>query len=418
MNGRASRAIDLARAVFARVREADVPFLAAGIAYFGFVSLPSLVLLAVVAASTLGGQQLVDAVVGTVSDVLTPSAQSVLEEALTTAGGRGTATVVGTVVLLWSGLRLFRGLDQAFGEVYQESRERPLTAQFRDAVLVLGVVGLAVLSMALAGAAVTALSGVQFVGLLSTAALLVGLFVVFLPLYVVFPGDAEDLRGAVPGTVLATVGWTVLESTFRIYAVRAASSPVYGVLGGALLLVTWLYFAAVVLLVGASLNATLSADRQVQSPGGPPLGTRAMAGDREDEARDRESDGGGSGAAPDLSALGVRFEEVAERVEALEERTVHRDAVEDDLRRYVRRRMRRGHARGWGPYLVLLYGTAMTLGAFFYLSRVWAILAMVVVWLSTLGLYVLLVLFGVAFDVLGLLGVPRRIADRIGRWRS
>jgi hypothetical protein len=78
----------------------------------------------------------------------------------------------------------------------------------------------------------------------------------------------------------------------------------------------------------------------------------------------------------------------------IEDRTVHREEIEDDLRAYVRGKLRRGHARGWGPYLVLLYGTAMTIGAFVELSGVWAILAMIVIWLSTLGLYVLMILVG------------------------
>jgi Flp pilus assembly protein TadB len=94
----------------------------------------------------------------------------------------------------------------------------------------------------------------------------------------------------------------------------------------------------------------------------------------------------------------------------LESKTTNREDLEADLRRYVRWRQRRGHARGWGPYLVLLYGTIMTLGAFYFLSGGWAILAMIVVWLSTLGLYTLMVLVGLAS---GALGLPGRLLDRV-----
>lgn len=86
----------------------------------------------------------------------------------------------------------------------------------------------------------------------------------------------------------------------------------------------------------------------------------------------------------------------------VEERTLHRSEIESELRGYVRSRVRRGHARGWGPYLVLLYGTAMTIGAFYLLTGGWAILAMIVVWLSTLGLYALMLIVGVTFGVLSL----------------
>ena len=118
-------------------------------------------------------------------------------------------------------------------------------------------------------------------------------------------------------------------------------------------------------------------------------------------------------------SLAEQVTELREAVEDLESRiedhTVHRSEIESDLKQYVRSRIRRGHARGWGPYLVLLYGTAMTIGAFYLLSGGWAILAMVVVWLSTLGLYVLMVLAGLAVEGLS---VPRRVVDTVrNRWR-
>ena len=96
--------------------------------------------------------------------------------------------------------------------------------------------------------------------------------------------------------------------------------------------------------------------------------------------------------------------------EEIEDRTVHREDLESDLEQYVRWRVRRGHARGWGPYLVLLYGTAMTLGGFYFLSGVWAVLAMLVIWLSTLGLYALMVIVGIVTTTIGL---PGRIIDRL-----
>lgn len=149
----------------------------------------------------------------------------------------------------------------------------------------------------------------------------------------------------------------------------------------------------------------------------------------DDDPTDRETTVDGSSGTPDDPASGTTapdattreldrietaLQEIREDLVDLEDevegRTVHRDAIEADLRRYVRRRIRRGHARGWGPYLVLLYGTAMTIGAFYLLSGGWAILAMLVVWLSTLGLYALMILVGLVLEVLGL---PGRALDRI-----
>lgn len=118
-------------------------------------------------------------------------------------------------------------------------------------------------------------------------------------------------------------------------------------------------------------------------------------------------------------SLREQVTELREAIEDLEtrveEHTVPRSEIESDLKQYVRSRVRRGHARDWGPYLVLLYGTAMTIGAFYLLSGGWAILAMLVVWLSTLGLYVLMVLTGA---IMGGLSVPGRVVDLVrDRWR-
>jgi len=124
--------------------------------------------------------------------------------------------------------------------------------------------------------------------------------------------------------------------------------------------------------------------------------------DSADESGDADPSEAYESLREELEALRA---DVAAFEEEIEDRTVHREEIEDDLRAYVRGRLRRGHARGWGPYLVLLYGTAMTIGAFVELSGGWAILAMIVIWLSTLGLYTLMVLVGVG---IGALSAPGR----------
>jgi hypothetical protein len=84
----------------------------------------------------------------------------------------------------------------------------------------------------------------------------------------------------------------------------------------------------------------------------------------------------------------------------VEERVVDREDLEGDLQDYVDSRVRSSKARGWGPYLVLLYGTAMTVAIAFGNSLTgWlAIFAIIVAFLSTLGLYVLMVMVGLGIS--------------------
>ena len=52
----------------------------------------------------------------------------------------------------------------------------------------------------------------------------------------------------------------------------------------------------------------------------------------------------------------------------------------------------------------------MTLGAFFFLGGGWAILAMLVIWLSTLGLYALMLIVGVTIKGIR---TPGRLLEKV-----
>jgi len=132
-----------------------------------------------------------------------------------------------------------------------------------------------------------------------------------------------------------------------------------------------------------------------------------MSGETADTDAEREDDGR---PAPDIEELAGRVAELRADLDAVDDRTVEKPALEAELKRYVRARMRRGHARGWGPYLVLLYGTVMVLGAFYFLEGLVAIAAMLVLFLSTLGLYTLFVLVGVGLNAIE---VPGRALDAV-----
>ena len=130
------------------------------------------------------------------------------------------------------------------------------------------------------------------------------------------------------------------------------------------------------------------------------------------DTRRGDRNGGETATLGDVETL---REDVVAFADEVEDRIIKRDTLESDLKKYVRKRQRRGHVRGWGPYLVLLYGTVMTVGAFAYLNGGWAILAMLVVWLSTLGLYVLMTLVGLVGTAVGL---PGRLTERVREFRS
>lgn len=406
-----NRAVTVGRDLVSAVRTQQVSFLAASIAYYMFVSLLPLLLLGLAVATFVGEEAFANQVVSAAGAALTPEAARLLGAALTNASGRGGATAISLAVMVWGALKVFRGVDTAFSTIYDTHEAGGFLDSLVDAVAALGGIGLALAGFAVVGS-LGAVFGVDVaVGGLALVPVLV---VAFLPLYYLFPDTQTTVREVLPGTVFAAVGWTVLATVFGLYASVAGGFQLYGVIGGVLLLVTWFYFAGQLLLLGAVLNAVLTGatDRQLQHES-LRRSNKAMSEDADSETPPPAETGGVDDLTDEeLAQLREEFEAFRDDVE---DRTLHRDDVESDLKKYVRRRMRRGHARGWGPYLVLLYGTVMTLGAFYYLQSIWAVLAMLVVWLSTLGLYVVMVVVGLGVRVTGLPGVA---LDKVRDWRG
>lgn len=422
MSRSTNTAIGTVRRVVDVAMDRQVTFLAAAIAYYAFVSLiPALLLLVVVATVVFGEAIAVELLAGA-GGFLTPTGEEAVAGAISSAGGRTGAGVVGVAVLLWSTLKVFRGLDTAFAELYGLKDPPDFVKQLTDAASVVLAVSVGIAVMVVVAAFVAAADAVPLVEAASILVLPGFLAVIFLPMYYLLPDPDIGVREAFPGAVFAAVGWTLLQAGFQVYAASAGQFQVYGVIGGILLLVTWLYLAAIVVVLGGVVNVVLAgrdgtppasvagfepesdaidygADRQLQHGRDRPTGMNGEsdgAGDAGDEGR--------PAGAPDVAALQEEVSRLRAEFDAFEDdverRTVDKPAVESELKRYVRSRMRRGHARGWGPYLVLLYGTVLILGAFSFLDGLTAIAAMLILGLSTLGLYTLFIIVGIGLNLL------------------
>jgi YihY family inner membrane protein len=377
------------------VREGQVTFLAAAIAYYAFVSIVPLALLGLALGHALGPERFAPLVAG-VEQFLTPAAIEIVGESVGGAA-RGGATALGLAVLAWSGSKVVRGLDVAFARVYGTAERKAVPAKLLDAAVVLSAIPAALLASALLGVLVPALDWLPLAGMTGRLGMLAVLTVAFFPLYYRLPPVQVEPREALPGALVAAVGWGLLATGFSLYAAAVGDFHLYGVLGAALLLVTWLYLGGIIIMVGAVVNIVLAGSAPDERPDG---------GDGEASERERHD------PAPDIGELGREVDRLGEELAA---KTVSRSSLEAELKSYVRKRQRAGKATGWGPYLVLLYGTVMTLGAFYWLDGGWAILAMIVVWLSTLGLYVQLVIFGLGLQAAS---VPGRLVDLVRNFRS
>lgn len=269
------RAASFVREVAARASEERVTFLAASVAYYAFVSLLPAAVLALVVAVTVGGQQLAATVVDASAEVLTDSGQELLVAALVDGPGQGSVTLISLPLTLWGALKVLRGLDIAFSQVYGVEEATGIVDQLRDSLVVATSIGGSVGAMVLLGVIVVVVDVGVVTVVASLLALPALLTAAFLPVYYVFPDSEVSLGDVLPGAVFAGVGWTVLRVAFQAYvefsAADGGDGTVYGVLGAVLLFVTFLYFGATLVLVGAVVNVVRrgrrgdSGDRQTSS---------------------------------------------------------------------------------------------------------------------------------------------------------
>jgi len=257
--------VSFLRTVVEVVRSKNVPFMAASVAYSAIISLLPLALLVLILASVLGGQRLRADVMSITETYLTPTGQDVLIDPLSSAFDQTELSILGLIVLAWGAFKVFRSLDTAFSTIYETRRKNDFVDQIRDGLVVSIAGTVAVIAVALAGLAFRLVPSIPFLHFLSPLFLIVALILVFLPVYYVFPDVEVTFRGAVPGAFVAAVGWAVLEIGFGVYVGMSSTSELYGVIGGAILFVTWLYFAAFLVLLGAVTNVVLAGSRPVSS---------------------------------------------------------------------------------------------------------------------------------------------------------
>lgn len=75
-------------------------------------------------------------------------------------------------------------------------------------------------------------------------------------LYVFAQDERQPIRCVLPGVICASASWLILSVAFSFYVENFANySIIYGTLGAVIVLLLWLYMTAMVLIIGAEINA-------------------------------------------------------------------------------------------------------------------------------------------------------------------
>jgi membrane protein len=254
---RLQRALVLLRAIVHEVRTERITFMAGSIAYHAFLSLLPLLLLMLAVVARIGDQSLQAAFEEFVGAVLTPGAAPIFIGELSQAGGSAGLSAFGAIILVWGTLRIFRGIDTAFSDIYESEAENTFADQVSDGILVLVVFALAVVLAVFVESRLTfGTGGVAW--LAHRLVLVVLLSIALFPMYYVFPDSDVGVLEVVPGVLFAALGLASFETLFQLYAAVSSRAQDPSVVAGILVLLTWLYFSGLVILLGAAVNAVLS----------------------------------------------------------------------------------------------------------------------------------------------------------------
>lgn len=236
----------------------QVSFMAGSVAFSAFLSLLPLFVLLFVVLAVVGDQALVDQVVAASASFLPAQAQDLLSKSLQKQTGVSSTSIISILALAWGALRLFLNLDTAFLEIYDSDSDPSFVHKLVDSVVALGGLLLAIAAVAIAITVLAFVDWIPHIQYLTPVVLIVGLTIAFLPIYYVFPDVEVTLKYALPGAIVAAVGWTILQALFQLYLSVGSSAGGSGFLGGAIVILTWLYFSALIVLVGAVINAVLA----------------------------------------------------------------------------------------------------------------------------------------------------------------
>ncbi|MDH7568966.1 MAG: YihY/virulence factor BrkB family protein [Armatimonadota bacterium] len=256
-----------------RYMDDNGPLMAAAISFYVLLSLVPLLLVGLsVLGQVLGNVRALEAVTQLLDGFLPPRFSgavliSYLEKHVVQPARL--AGVVGLVSWVWAGTASFVTIMNALDAVWGTAARRGFLEARAVAVVTMVAVGfLVVLSFGIT-------SALQIIreyrlpvlgfragdiplvwrlaGWLIPAALSVSIFLIC---YAVLPNLRIGFRPALLGALFAGMLWDVAKQGFALYIANFGNySSVYGSLGGLVILVMWVYYSAVILLLGAEVAA-------------------------------------------------------------------------------------------------------------------------------------------------------------------
>jgi membrane protein len=229
-------------------------------------------------------------------------AQELHSLAASSSGSLSIGLVISVLLALWTARGGMSGLMSGINIAYEQKETRSFF-RFNATALVLtvGLVIGGIIAVALVGGLPAVVQAIGVGGFLKWLLLIAEwpllAVLVMIGLAVLFryapDRDEPQWHWVTPGAIAATVLWVLGSILFSVYVGNFGSyNKTYGTLGGAIVLMTWLYLSAFVVLLGAAINAQSEKQTAKDTTRGPPepMGRRrATAADYLGESADQGS---------------------------------------------------------------------------------------------------------------------------------
>ncbi|HVM22743.1 MAG TPA: YihY/virulence factor BrkB family protein [Sphingomicrobium sp.] len=299
---------DIASRTYTRTWDDNVGLVAAGVAFYGFFALLSLIGVIVLfygwvaePRTVLGHVQALTAILP--SDIAALIGDQLMNAVQSPGRTKGIGILLALGVALYGGTNGAAAILTALNIAYEEKEKRSLLRFYLlAAAMAVAAIGLALLAIAAAAAVAflkTRLPDTQALAVAGEvagyAALVLVASGIAATLYRFGPSREEARwRWITPGSLFAAITWLLLTVLFTLYVSNLTDySATYGSLGAVVALLTWLYLSAYAFMFGAELNSEIEHQTAKDSTTGPeqPMGKRgAWAADNvaeDDEVQDR-----------------------------------------------------------------------------------------------------------------------------------
>lgn len=267
------------------VKEANddhITSLAAALAYYAFLAIPSVLLIAAGLFGLIAGPHAITSIIDRLHGVIPSQATTLLEGSLRRLtqkqGTSITLIAVGGVLALWSLSGAMQNVMWALNLAYdrEETRgfvRRRIVAAAMAVFALMGsalALGLLVLGPHLSGWVGNAVGNKTVVEIVWWVAqwpiLIGGLLLAFGVIYYLGPNVRHPNWHFISfGAVFAVVVWLIASGAFAFYASRFGSyNKAWGSLSAVVVMLTWLWISSVALLLGAEINSESERSRELR----------------------------------------------------------------------------------------------------------------------------------------------------------